>query len=124
MAKKFQNYIGGKWVDSKTGRTFENRNPANWEELVGTFPLSNKEDVDQAVKAARKAFETWRLVPAPKRGDMLKKVGDLLTKYKEEIAEQMTREMGKVLLETRGDVQEGIDTAYYAASEGRRLFGH
>lgn len=124
MAKKFQNYIDGKWVDSKTKRTFENRNPANWDEVVGTFPLSGKEDVDQAVKAARKAFETWRLVPAPKRGDILKKVGDLMTHHKEEIARQMTREMGKVLLETRGDVQEGIDTAYYAASEGRRLFGH
>lgn len=124
MAKKFQNCIDGKWVDSKTGRTFENRNPANWNEVIGTFPLSSKEEVDQAVKAARKAFETWRLVPAPKRGDILKKVGDLMTLHKEEIAQQMTREMGKVLLETRGDVQEGIDTAYYAASEGRRLFGH
>jgi aldehyde dehydrogenase (NAD+) len=124
MAKKFQNYIDGKWIDSKTGRTFENRNPANWDDVIGTFPLSSKEDVDQAVKAARKAFESWRLVPAPKRGDILKKVGDLMTQYKEEVAQQMTREMGKVLLETRGDVQEGIDTAYYAASEGRRLFGH
>jgi aldehyde dehydrogenase (NAD+) len=124
MAMKFQNYIDGKWTDSKTGRTFENRNPANWSEVIGTFPLSNREDVDQAVKAARRAFESWRLVPAPKRGDIMKKVGDLLTKYKEEIAQQMTREMGKVLLETRGDVQEGIDTAYYASSEGRRLFGH
>src|SRR5512141_959434 len=108
MAKKFQNYIDGKWVDAKTGKTFENRNPANWNEVIGTFPLSSKDEVDQAVKAARKAFETWRLVPAPKRGDILKKVGDLMTLHKEEIAQQMTREMGKVLLETRGDVQEGI----------------
>jgi aldehyde dehydrogenase (NAD+) len=124
MSKKFQNYIDGKWVDAKSGKTFENRNPANWEELVGTFPLSGKEEVDEAVKAARRAFESWRLVPAPKRGDILKKVGDIMTARKDEIAKQMTREMGKVLLETRGDVQEGIDTAYYAASEGRRLFGH
>lgn len=124
MSKKFQNYIDGKWIDAKSGRTFENRNPANWDEVVGTFPLSSKEDVDQAVKAARKAFESWRLVPAPKRGDILRKVGDLMTARKEEIARQMTQEMGKVLLETRGDVQEGIDTAYYAATEGRRLFGH
>ncbi|MBM4159587.1 MAG: aldehyde dehydrogenase family protein [Ignavibacteria bacterium] len=124
MAKKFQNYINGKWVDAKSGRTFENRNPANWDELVGTFPLSSKEDVEEAVKAARKAFDTWRLVPAPRRGDIMRKVGDLLTSRKEEVAQQMTREMGKVLLETRGDVQEGIDTAYYASSEGRRLFGH
>lgn len=124
MAKKFQNYINGKWVDAASGKTFENRNPANWDEVVGVFPLSGKEEVHQAVKAARTAFESWRLVPAPKRGDILKKVGDILTARKEEIARVMTREMGKVLLETRGDVQEGIDTAYYAASEGRRLFGH
>lgn len=124
MTKKYQNYINGKWVDAISGKTFENRNPANWDEVIGTFPLSEKQDVDEAVKAARRAFETWRLVPAPKRGDILRKVGDLMTARKDELARLMTREMGKVLLETRGDVQEGIDTAYYAASEGRRLFGH
>jgi alpha-ketoglutaric semialdehyde dehydrogenase len=124
MAKKFQNFINGKWVNAKSGRTFENRNPANWDKLVGTFPKSGKEDVDEAVKAARVAFEKWRLVPAPKRGDIMRKVGDLMVQRKEELARQMTQEMGKVLDETRGDVQEGIDTAYYASSEGRRLFGH
>jgi alpha-ketoglutaric semialdehyde dehydrogenase len=124
MAKKFQNFIDGRWVDAISGKTFENRNPANWDEVVGTFPKSGKEDVEVAVRAARRAFEEWRLVPAPKRGDILKKVGDLMVERKEELAKQMTREMGKVLAETRGDVQEGIDTAYYAASEGRRLFGH
>ena len=122
--KKYQNLINGKWVDAKSGRTFENRNPANWDEVVGTFPKSGKEDVDEAVRVARTAFEKWRLVPAPKRGDILKKVGDLMVTRKEEVARLMTREMGKVLVETRGDVQEGIDTAYYGASEGRRLFGH
>ncbi|MBP1691930.1 MAG: aldehyde dehydrogenase [Bacteroidetes bacterium] len=124
MARKFQNFINGSWVDAKSGKTFENRNPANWDEVIGTFPKSGKEDVDEAVQAARKAFESWRLVPAPKRGDILKKVGDLMVERKEDLAHMMTREMGKVLAETRGDVQEGIDTAYYAASEGRRLFGH
>jgi len=124
MTKKYQNYIDGKWVDAKSGQTFENRNPANWDEVIGFFPRSGKEDVDQAVKAARVAFEKWRLVPAPKRGDILRKVGDVMVARKEDLARQMTREMGKVLAETRGDVQEGIDTAYYAASEGRRLFGH
>ncbi len=122
--KKYQNFINGRWCDAKSGQVFDNRNPAKWDELVGTFPKSGKEDVDEAVKAARKAFDAWRLVPAPKRGDILKKVGDLMVARKEEIARLMTREMGKVLMETRGDVQEGIDTAYYAASEGRRLFGH
>mgnify|MGYP000501245192 CR=1 FL=1 len=123
MSKKYQNFIDGKWMDSKSGKTFENRNPANWSEIIGIFPKSGKEEVNDAVVAARKAFEKWRLVPAPKRGDILKKVGDILVARKEEIARLMTREMGKVLVETRGDVQEGIDTAYYAASEGRRLFG-
>jgi len=124
MAKKFQNFIDGKWVDAQSGNTFENRNPARWDEVVGVFPKSGKEDVDCAVKCARKAFEQWRLVPAPKRGDIMRKVGDLMVARKEDLAKQMTREMGKVLTETRGDVQEGIDTAYYASSEGRRLFGH
>ncbi len=121
--KKYQNFINGKWVDAKSGQVFEDRNPANWDEIVGTFPKSSKEDVNDAVKAARIAFDKWRLVPAPKRGDIMKKVGDIMVARKEEIAHTMTREMGKVLLETRGDVQEGIDTAFYAASEGRRLFG-
>lgn len=124
MPKKYQNFINGKWVDAKSGKTFENRNPANWDEVLSTFPLSGKEDVDEAVNAARKAFERWRLLPAPSRGNILKKVGDLMSAHKEDLARTMTKEMGKVLLETRGDVQEGIDTAYYAASEGRRLFGH
>ena len=124
MAKKFQNFINGAWVDAQSGRTFENRNPARWDELVGTFPKSGREDVEEAVRAARAAFASWRLVPAPKRGDILRRVGDIMVARKEELARQMTREMGKVLAETRGDVQEGIDTAYYASSEGRRLFGH
>ncbi|MDI6804305.1 MAG: aldehyde dehydrogenase family protein [Bacteroidota bacterium] len=124
MAKKYQNFINGKWSDAKSGKTFENRNPANWDEVVGTFPKSSIEEVNEAVAAAKAAFEKWRLVPAPKRGDILKKVGDIMVERKEELAELMTREMGKVLVETRGDVQEGIDTAYYGASEGRRLFGH
>ena len=124
MPKQYQNFINGRHFDAKSGKTFENRNPANWDEVLSTFPLSGKEDVDDAVNAARKAFETWRLVPAPSRGNILKKVGDLLTARKEDLARTMTKEMGKVLLETRGDVQEGIDTAYYAASEARRLFGH
>ena len=124
MPTKFQNFINGKWVNARSGKTFENRNPANWDEVVGLFPLSDIADVEAAVKAAREAFDSWRLVPAPKRGDILRKVGDLMTERKEELAKLMTREMGKVLLETLGDVQEGIDTAYYAAAEGRRLFGH
>jgi acyl-CoA reductase-like NAD-dependent aldehyde dehydrogenase len=124
MAKKYQNFINGRWVDARSRQTFDNRNPANWDNVVGIFPKSGKEDVDDAVKAARAAFDKWRLVPAPKRGDILRKVGDIMVARKEELARQMTQEMGKVLAETRGDVQEGIDTAYYAAGEGRRLFGN
>ncbi len=117
---KFQNYIDGKWRDA--ANTFENRNPANWNEVIGHFPKSTREDVALAVEAARKAWDGWRLTPAPKRGEILRRVGDILVARKEEFAREMTREMGKVLAETRGDVQEGIDTAYYAATEGRRLF--
>ncbi|MFC1477046.1 aldehyde dehydrogenase family protein [candidate division KSB1 bacterium] len=122
--EKFFNYINGEWKESTTGERFENRNPANWDEIVGTFPRSDANDVDEAVKSARSAFNDWRLMPAPKRGEILKRVGDIMVERKEEIARLMTREMGKILDETRGDVQEGIDTAYYAATEGRRLFGH
>jgi alpha-ketoglutaric semialdehyde dehydrogenase len=124
MPQKFQNFINGQWVDAKSGKTSANRNPADWDDIVGLFPRSGKEDVDEAVKSARAAYEKWRLVPAPARGDIMRKIGDLLVKNKDDIAREMTREMGKVLDETRGDVQEGIDTAYYAATEGRRLFGH
>ncbi len=123
MAEKFQNFIDGEWCDAKSGNTFENRNPADWSDLIGTFPKSSAEEVDRAITAAKRAFNEWRLMPAPARGNILKKVGDLMTERKEFLAREMTREMGKVLKETRGDVQEGIDTAYYAASETRRLFG-
>ena len=123
MAELYKNFINGKWVEAKSGKTFENRNPADRRDLIGLFPASGPEDVEEAVSAARKAFAEWRLVPAPKRGEILYRVGELLRQRKEEIARAMTREMGKILKETRGDVQEGIDTAYYTAGEGRRLFG-
>ena len=122
--KTFKNFIGGKWQEPASGEYFENRNPANWDDVIGKFPLSDARDVDCAVQSAQRGFARWRATPAPARGDVLRRVGDLLSERKEEIADLMTREMGKPLQETRGDVQEGIDTAYYAASEGRRLFGH
>ncbi|MFI5234342.1 MAG: aldehyde dehydrogenase family protein [Gemmatimonadales bacterium] len=120
----FKNFIGGRWVAPSTGKYFHNRNPADTTDLIGRFPDSGAKDVAEAVKSAKRGFEIWRRTPAPARGDVLRRLGDLLTAHKEELADGMTREMGKVLTETRGDVQEGIDTAYYAASEGRRLFGH
>jgi aldehyde dehydrogenase (NAD+) len=122
MEKVYRNFIDGKWVPSKTGRTYEDINPANYEEVIGIFPQSSAEDVEMAVSSAKRAFEFWRKVPAPKRGEILRKAGEIMLKRKEEIARIMTREMGKPLKETRGDVQEGIDTAFYAAGEGRRLF--
>ena len=118
------NFIGGEWTAPSTGEYFENRNPARWSEVIGRWPRSGPEDVDRAVEAAREGFARWSRTPAPERGTLLRRVGDILERRKEEVARAATREMGKVLLETRGDVQEGIDTAYYAATEGRRLFGH
>ena len=122
-ATEYRNFIGGRWVAAASGRTFEDRNPARPDDLVGVFPSSGPEDVEKAVQAAAAAFESWRLVPAPKRGEILVEIGLKLKERKEEIARIMTREMGKVLLETRGDVQEGIDTAFFIAGEGRRLYG-
>ncbi len=122
-ARTYQNYIGGKWQDAQSGQTFPNYNPATGE-ILGYFPLSGESEANAAVAAARAAFEKWRLVPAPKRGEILFRTGELLTRYKEDLARTMTQEMGKVLKETRGDVQEGIDMAYYMGGEGRRLFGY
>ncbi len=122
-ARNFKNLIGGKWAASHSRKTFENRNPADTRDLVGVFPASDARDVEDAVAAARAAFRSWRLVPAPKRAEILYRTGELLSERKEEYARQMTREMGKVLEETRGDVQEAIDTAFYMAGEGRRMFG-
>jgi aldehyde dehydrogenase (NAD+) len=121
---RFKNLIAGQWVDASSGETFDNVNPADTTDIIGQFPLSTAVDVDRAVASAKRGFEVWRATPAPLRGDVMRRAGDILAARKEEIAELMTREMGKPLAETRGDVQEGIDTAYYAATEGRRLFGH
>ncbi|MDH4378925.1 MAG: aldehyde dehydrogenase family protein [Vampirovibrionales bacterium] len=120
----FANYIGGQWVAARSGQTFENRNPADPSDVIGIFPQSGAEDIEAAVAAASKAFEQWRLYPAPRRGEILFKAGQLLMERKEDLSRVMTREMGKVLAETRGDVQEAIDMCFYAAGEGRRLFGH
>ncbi len=120
----FQNFIGGQWVAPASGEYFENRNPANHEDVIGRFPASNIEDVERAVVSAQRGFARWKSTPAPARGDVLRRVGDLLASRKDAIADLMTREMGKPIAETKGDVQEAIDTAYYAATEGRRLFGH
>jgi aldehyde dehydrogenase (NAD+) len=121
---RFLNFIAGKWVPAKGGRTFPNLNPADLDDVIGEFPSSGAADVDAAVEAARKAFDGWRRVPAPRRGEIIFRAGEMLKARKEEIARAMTREMGKVLKETRGDVQEGIDTAYIHAGEGRRLHGY
>src|SRR5881275_3426427 len=119
----YRNFIDGEWVEASTGETFENRNPADTREVVGIFQKSAKADVDAAVEAAKRAFQKWRLVPAPRRAETVFRAAEILIERKEDYARDMTREMGKVLAETRGDVQEAIDAAYYNAGEGRRLFG-
>jgi alpha-ketoglutaric semialdehyde dehydrogenase len=119
----YHNLIGGQWVAAASGKTLLNLNPADHSDVIGAFPSSHSEDIAAAVAAARQAFNTWRLVPAPKRAEILLRAHDVLVQNKEKFAREMTREMGKVLAETRGDVQEAIDEAFYVAGEGRRLFG-
>ncbi|GAC1662157.1 MAG: aldehyde dehydrogenase family protein [Candidatus Acidiferrum sp.] len=121
--KVVRNFINGEWVEARGGEAYENRNPANHKELLGMFAASAAEDVDSAVQAAKEAYNGWRLTPAPKRAEILFRAAELLVRRKEELARDMTREMGKVLAETRGDVQEAIDMTYYMGGEGRRLFG-
>src|SRR5512140_3688637 len=121
--KVFQNYINGRWVNSRTGKVFENRNPANKTEVLGVFQASDNDDAGGAVAAARAAYDSWRRVPAPRRGEILYRAAQALVARKEEFAADMTREMGKVIEETRGDVQEAIDMCFYMAGEGRRQFG-
>src|SRR5574337_328068 len=123
MAERLQNFINGKWVDAVNGTSFEDINPANKTDVLGTFPRSDHRDVDRAVEAAKAHFPAWRRVPAPRRAEILFRAAEILVRRKEELAQLMTREMGKVLKESRGDVQEAIDMLYYIAGEGRRLWG-
>jgi len=122
--KAFKNYINGEWVEAHGGTAIEDRNPANRDEIVGMFPASNAQDVQDAIGAAHAAFDKWRLTPAPKRAEILFRTAEILVERKEDYARDMTREMGKILSETRGDVQEAIDMTYLMAGEGRRQFGH
>jgi aldehyde dehydrogenase (NAD+) len=119
----YGNYIDGAWGPSSSGQTFENRNPADTTDLIGVFPKSNRRDVEAALESAARAYERWRLVPAPRRAELLFRAAQLIVERKEAFARDMTREMGKVLSETRGDVQEAVDMTFYMAGEGRRMFG-
>lgn len=121
---RFLNYIAGQWVPPHHDRWFANINPADTRDEIGQFPLSDAADLERAVRAAADAFGQWSRIPAPQRGELIRRAGDIFHRRKEELAAIMTREMGKPLFETRGDIQEAIDTAYYSATETRRLFGH
>jgi len=121
--RDFSNFIDGKWVTSDSGDVFENRNPADARDVVGVFQRSSRRDVAQAVAAARNAYAAWRLVPAPKRAEVLFRAAAIIAERKESLAADMTREMGKILTETRGDVQEAVDMSYFMAGEGRRQYG-
>ncbi len=123
MAEMVRNFIGGEWVEARGGDTFETINPAT-EEVIASVARSTREDVDAAVKAAKQAYPNWRLVPAPRRGEILYRVAQLLQERKENLARTMTQEMGKVISEARGDVQEAIDMAFFMGGEGRRLLGY
>src|SRR3984957_18318057 len=122
--KVFKNFINGEWVPARGGDAIEDRNPADTTQLIGLFPSSSEEDVVNAIEAAKAARDKWRLTPAPKRAELLFHAAQILVERKEEYATQMTMEMGKVIAETRGDVQEAIDMTYLMAGEGRRLRGH
>jgi aldehyde dehydrogenase (NAD+) len=119
----YNNYIGGKWVKAENGETFTSLNPANVKEVIGHFAASTPNDVKKAVDAAAAAFPGWKRTPAPHRAEILLKAAHLLETRKEELATTMVREMGKVIKEARGDVQEAVDMAKYMAGEGRRLVG-
>ena len=119
----YANFINGEWVAAASGETFENRSPADTSDLVGRFAASSSADVDRAVASAAEAYTTWRQVPAPKRADVLLRAAQLFAERKDRFARDMTREMGKVVAETGGDVQEAIDMAQLMAGEGRRLYG-
>jgi len=121
--KTFSNFIDGQWVPASSGKTCENRNPADTRELVGIFQRSGAAEVNLAVEAAHAAFKKWSHMPAPRRAEIIMKAASILEQHKETFSRDMTREMGKVLKETRGDTQEAIDTGYYFAGEGRRMYG-
>ncbi len=118
-----QNFIGGRWTDARSGGSFESRNPADIRDLIGRYADSDERDVGDALDAASEAYRSWRLVPGPQRGEILFRLGQILRDRKEDYARAMTREMGKVLKESRGDVQEAIDMAFLMGGEGRRLHG-
>ncbi|HEV8489082.1 MAG TPA: aldehyde dehydrogenase family protein [Candidatus Limnocylindrales bacterium] len=119
----YRHFVAGEWVDSNDGGTFDSVNPADTRDVIGRFQQGTAADVAMAVRAAEMAFPAWRATPAPKRGEILYRVGQLMADHKEDLARAMTREMGKILAEARGDVQEGIDIAFLMAGEGRRMFG-
>jgi len=123
MPEAFANYINGHWVEPKTDNRHQRENPGNTDEIVCSFPDSGAQDVADAVEAAAEAFESWRFVPAPRRAEVLFRAAEIMAARKEDLARDVTTEMGKVLKEARGDVQEGIDMTYYVAGEGRRMWG-
>src|SRR6266540_1474510 len=129
MTTQLHNYIDGRWVEGASGEAFEDLDPATGE-IIALATRSTTADVDKAVESARRAYDAWRLYPAPKRGEILYRAGEIMLRRKEDLAKEMTLEMGKVVAESRGDVQEGIDMTYYIAElaaafagDGRRQFG-
>ena len=122
MANTYENYIGGRWSPPRSDKWFQRENPANGE-TIGAFPDSGPDDVADAVAAAADAYPRWRATPAPQRAEILFRAAEMMLDRKEELSRDVTIEMGKVLKEARGDVQEAIDMTYYAAGEGRRMFG-
>src|SRR3972149_8811797 len=123
MVEYFKNCINSQWDDAISGETFENRNPSDIHEVIGLFPRSKKKDVDRAVSAALIASNEWKNIPPPERGKILYEAGRIMTSRKKELAEVISRENGKTVNSAMGDVQSGIDMAFFAGGEGRRWYG-
>lgn len=123
MAKRFQNYIDGQWLDGASGKTFENTNPSHFSEILGVFPQSDAQDIDRAVSAALTAFQEWKSLPPPERGNRIMEAGRIMARKKEELATVISKENGKTVKSALGDVQSGIDMAYFVAGEGKRWYG-
>jgi aldehyde dehydrogenase (NAD+) len=118
-----KNYINGKWVASASGKSVPNVNPANTDEVLCHTPLSTRDEAKAAIAAAKEAYPKWKATPGPVRGKLLFKAMQLLQERIEDVAIALTKEEGKILRESRGEIQRALNIMEFTAGEGRRLRG-